>query len=378
MRSDDNSENRSSFNRNYSPRDRQSKQNPLNPGDESLSRTWLAGPGRLMMGLGTLGVLAYTQNQEGKTEPDIIKTIESVRGMARTKATPAAPEDQIIKRKLFQNLQEMFNLQPEPKEPGQAEDRPGGQQAPSRKQDSADKEKHVFERLVVGDKLVLREGDITKDQWKALSAFLASCPHITSLRLQGMEISAQDADELGKGLNQIRNITFCDNSIGLHEGSLERLVALLLCCGLLESTSIIRNSLGDDHIPHLVTLLKRHERLTRLSLSWNGITDRGATQIASAIAILNSSLTDLDLSYNSIGAEGQFHLREASRKRLEFFGHLLCPLNVNVRHNEPLYEFKREYKENLDAAQAEPPWYIRRAFFAKDNLYPKPLKKLRI
>jgi hypothetical protein len=149
-----------------------------------------------------------------------------------------------------------------------------------------------FHRLVRGDKLVLREGDITPHQWKArvvarasrkppgaythtlgcaqqeLSDFLSSCPHVKSLRFQGVEITAEDANKLGDGLKQIRNITFCDNSIGLNEGSLEVLVALLLCCGMLESTSIIRNSLSDDHVPHIIDLLSRHMTLSHLSLSW--------------------------------------------------------------------------------------------------------------
>jgi len=83
-----------------------------------------------------------------------------------------------------------------------------------------------------------------------------------------MEITGKDVDELGKGLKQIRNIIFCDNSIGLQQGSLERLVALLLCCGFLESTSFIRNCLNDDHVPKILSLLQGHQSLTRISLSW--------------------------------------------------------------------------------------------------------------
>lgn len=170
-----------------------------------------------------------------------------------------------------------------------------------------------------------KKSDLRLYTVQALSEFLESCPHIKSLRLQGMEITGKDVDELGKGLKQIRNIIFCDNSIGLQQGSLERLVALLLCCGFLESTSFIRNCLNDDHVPKILSLLQGHQSLTRISLSWyvqrqscavsgtvfnfssflcsrfivrNGIGDRGATEIASALHALHN-VTDIDLRYLS-------------------------------------------------------------------------------
>jgi len=329
-------------------------------------RRFFTGTGRMMLGLGTLGVLAYTQ-PEAKNEPDVLRVIDSVRAMARSQST-AAPEEQMpFKRKLFQNLQEMFNLQPE-----SSEERPSHAVPPaaSKKPDS---DKHVFEHLVVGDKLVLTERDITANQWKALSAFLSSCPHIKSLRLQGMEITAKEADDLGKGLNQIRNITFCDNSIGLHEGTLERLVALLLCCGLLESTSIIRNSLGDEHVSSVVALMQ-HSRMERLSLCWNGITDKGATQLATAVVRLNNSLQDVDVSYNLIGPDGVAQLQMATRKRLDAFK---VPLSMQTKHNERFLDFKREYKEYAtEVREPEPPWYLRRSIFGKES-YSKPFKRSR-
>jgi len=341
------------------------------PFDNTLKRLRFTGTGGLMLGLGTLGVLAYTK-PESKSGDDVLKGINLT---AMRMKTATSPEEQLpFKRKLFQNLEEMFNLSPGPSQPDQKK-----AASPSQK---AETDRHVFERLVKGDKLVLTEGDITKDQWKALSSFLASCPHITSLRLQGIEISAEDADELGKGLKQLRHLTFCDNSIGLHDGSLERLVALLLCCGLLESTSIIRNSLDDQHIPQLVKLMKDHTSLARVSFCWNGISDKGANQMASAIAVLNTSLKDIDLSYNLIGPDGKARLLEASRKRVAYFGSSLrSPLNIHLRHNERFLDFKREYRAisgDFLAGVGSNPWYMRRFLFNKENFYPKYKKSKKI
>jgi len=342
------------------------------PFNNTLKRLRFTGTGGLMLGLGTLGVLAYAKPESKSRNDDMLKGINlTAMGMK----TATSPEEQLpFKRKLFQNLEEMFNLSSGPSQPDKKKTA-----SPPQK---ADTDRHVFERLVKGDKLVLTEGDITKHQWKALSSFLASCPHITSLRLQGIEISAEDADELGKGLQQLRHLTFCDNSIGLHEGSLERLVALLLCCGLLESTSIIRNSLDDQHIPQLVKLMKDHTSLTRVSFCWNGISDKGANQMASAIAVLNTSLKDIDLSYNLIGPDGKARLLEASRKRVAHFGNSLrSPLNIHLRHNERFLYFKREYRAisgDFLAGAGSNPWYMRRSLFNKENFYPKYKKSKKI
>jgi Ran GTPase-activating protein (RanGAP) involved in mRNA processing and transport len=164
---------------------------------------------------------------------------------------------------------------------------------------------------------------------QALSAFLASQPHITSLRLQGVEITAKEADELCRGLKAIRHITFCDNSIGLSEDGLESLVALLLCCELLESTSIIRNSLSDKHVPQILSLLQHHATLTTISLSWNGISDRGAVKLAEALSVLKSSLKHIDLSCNFIGATGGDALMRAVGRRRDLLGHDCAPLRIS-------------------------------------------------
>jgi hypothetical protein len=165
-----------------------------------------------------------------------------------------------------------------------------------------------------------------------------------------MDISAREADQLGPGLKRIRHVTFCDNSIGLHEGTLEVLVALLLCCGFLESTYIIRNSLTDNHVPSLVALMKRHRTLTHLSLAWNGITDRGSKKLASALEELRSSLRSLDISYNQIGEKGKAVLERVAKKRSHYFGPSANPIDIFMNHNENVRDVIREQKEAAAAA----------------------------
>jgi hypothetical protein len=204
--------------------------------------------------------------------------------------------------------------------------------------------RRALQRLVVGDCLVLRKGDITSQQWRALSEFLQSCPEIRSIRLHGIDITAEDATSLGPGLSHIRSITFCDNSIGLRDDALEVLVALLLCCGMLECASIMRNSLTDRHVPEIVKLIKEHHALSRLSLCWNGIGIDGASSIVEAALHPSSNLRDCDLGYNNISASGFDTMREslanhAVSRRLPLCVHVaedrelnIQPKNMKLRH----------------------------------------------
>lgn len=329
-----------------------------------MRRLYFTGTGRLMLGLGTLGVFAHSNSHR-----EAFSRVDTNRATGNHQS-----QDNWFKRQLFQNLNDMFGLEQSEQAPRErspsvshAADVPIKEETKRVEEDapmSTEKE-NVFERLVVGERLVLRKGDITPAQWKALSEFLKSCPHIRSLRLQNIEITAKDAEELGPGLNQIRNITFCDNSIGLNEGSLEVLVALLLCCGMLESTCIIRNSIADQHIPHILSLLTQHSSLTRISLSWNGISDDGATKLASVIENLRNSMKDLDLSYNLIGSPGKCLLQEAVKRRFVKYGTSVPYLSLQLHHNESLIEYKRRIMRERSAASI-PPFHPSPVYFGSD------------
>mmetsp|Transcript_18023 Transcript_18023/g.25262 ORF Transcript_18023/g.25262 Transcript_18023/m.25262 type:complete len:336 (+) Transcript_18023:39-1046(+) len=163
-------------------------------------------------------------------------------------------------------------------------------------------------RVTSGGVLVLRSEDIAAGRWEALSSYLKYTPRVKILRLQGVEITTKELKIIGASLKEIRHITFCDNSIGLNQGAFEVLCATLLCCSLLESTSIVRNSLDDAHIPQIVELVSKHSSLKELSLCWNGIGDKGALHLVQALQDMSQAVTLslrlLDLSYNRIGSLG--------------------------------------------------------------------------
>lgn len=128
-------------------------------------------------------------------------------------------------------------------------------------------------------RLVLRKDDLRNlNQWRALARFLASRPDITRLRLQDLDMTVSEAETLGKDvLKQIRHITLYNNNLGLNEGTLDIICGLLLCCDMLQSVAVLRNSLTNQHLAPLFGLGALNRRLA-LSLCWNGIQGAAATQ----------------------------------------------------------------------------------------------------
>lgn len=102
-----------------------------------------------------------------------------------------------------------------------------------------------------------------------LGTFLAARSDVRSLRLQGMEITREDAEALGTGIQKyVKHVTFSGNGIGVNEGAMEKIVAILLCCDLLKSAAFQRCSLDDSHVPEVCRLLRQHASLSYLSLAW--------------------------------------------------------------------------------------------------------------
>jgi len=218
------------------------------------------------------------------------------------------------KRKPFKNLNDIFNLREDPVQKPTArsshESKEGKIREPVDRAPLKLEGISYFDRKVTDNGvLVLKSEDIAPGRWEALSAYLKETPSVKTLRLQGVEITTKELKIIGASLKEIRHITFCDNSIGLNQGAFDVLCATLLCCGLLETTSIVRNSLTDCHVPQIVNLMTKHSSLKELSLCWNGIGDEGALQLAKALQDMGQAVTlslrVLDLSYNCIGAIGQ-------------------------------------------------------------------------
>eukprot|EP00808_Paulinella_micropora_P004889 g27136.t1 len=170
-------------------------------------------------------------------------------------------------------------------------------------------------------RLVLQDEDIVGERgWKSLGFFLAACPSVRTLRLQGMEISKTKAMQLGQGgLKHIRSITLHGNNLGFNEDALEIIVGMLLLSDYLEDAQINRNCISDKHLEVILRLLDKHS-LKNLSLAWNGITDNGARSIADKLRDLDSrrsSLTHLDLSHNRIDKRGLRELRSSQLHQLK-------------------------------------------------------------
>ena len=91
----------------------------------------------------------------------------------------------------------------------------------------------------------------------------------------------------------------------------------MLCLALRVNTSLTtldlsENSIGDKGASSLSEALRVNTSLTSLHLSENSIGDEGASSLSEALTV-NTSLTSLHLSENSIGGEGASSLSEALR-----------------------------------------------------------------
>jgi len=120
-----------------------------------------------------------------------------------------------------------------------------------------------------------------------------------------MDISKSEAQQLGKGvLKEIRHLTFCENSIGLNENTLEYICGALLHCELLESAAFLRQSLTDMHLPFIFEMATdpRLQKLQSLSLAWNGFQNPGDT-IMNYVRSCGNNLSLVDLSYNMLAEE---------------------------------------------------------------------------
>ena len=122
----------------------------------------------------------------------------------------------------------------------------------------------------------------------------------TALWLQQNEITANGAATIADGLrdnttletlelsgNQLRDkgIYHLTQVLATHNSTLQKLY-----CGT--------NGITDHGAQYIAQLLKKNRVLTRLDLSFNEIGDRGVRRIANALAHFNTSLVQLNLSWN--------------------------------------------------------------------------------
>lgn len=212
---------------------------------------------------------------------------------------------------------------------------------------------YFVEKVDENGRLTIREADLcTPQRWKALGLFISRSEKLVSLRFHGVDLSVAELfPTTAKPNRNLKNIQFVENNIGTHvhssdpstqqssntrrSSSLDMIVSMLLLCEILESVDIWRNNLGDEHVKDIARLLSSHKTLTKLSLCWNGIGEKGAKTIADVLLRLSgkhSCFKSLDLSYNRIpfptqslfvGIRNQFQQR-CGRS-----------LELNLSHNLP-------------------------------------------
>jgi hypothetical protein len=100
----------------------------------------------------------------------------------------------------------------------------------------------------------------------------------------------------------VTKLDLTTNNVG-KEGALS-ISFLLQCNRTLSELILFRTNLGDDGVKDIMsTLASKNHTLTHLDLTWNGITDVGATAIGETLKT-NTGLKTLILNRNTIEADG--------------------------------------------------------------------------
>jgi hypothetical protein len=173
--------------------------------------------------------------------------------------------------------------------------------------------------------------------WRCVGTYLASSPHVRSVRLLSMDLTLDVAQQLTHApgaLRALRELTLCDNNLGLDTGpSLHAFVAALSTAEGLETLSLIRNSLTDQHVEPILQLLRSCAALRHLSLCWNGLTSVGVARLAQALRTREYALQSLDLSNNRI-AECTLHEFQPIKERRAAAG---SSFNVELHSQSKLH-----------------------------------------
>jgi len=140
--------------------------------------------------------------------------------------------------------------------------------------------------------------DLEKDgRWAQLAASFQKEPSLNMLRLPGVALTQEAIASLPQ-LTGLVHLTLFNNSIGIEEGKITVLCEKLRECEQLFSLAIIRNSLNDDHVPAIVSLIEEHPRLQVLDLSWNAIGAKGAMLLEKVRRESKKSVS-FDLGFNT-------------------------------------------------------------------------------
>ena len=142
-------------------------------------------------------------------------------------------------------------------------------------------------------------------------ASLIGDSHALSFVLMFISECTKYEENLKKKLIDTFNKYFQRNTLEVHfRLNFSLLSEVLAVNSTLTNLDLSENSLGDEGATSLSQALKVNSTLTNLDLRGNSIGAEGATSLAQALKV-NSTLTTLDLGWNSIGAEGATSIAQA-------------------------------------------------------------------
>lgn len=146
--------------------------------------------------------------------------------------------------------------------------------------------------------LSLSFNDIEYEGTKEIAAALPNSS-LRCLNLRCNDIGYEGIRELAAALPSSNLTTLSLRSCGVeHEGAKEIAAALSNSC--LTTLNLRNNKIGDKGAKEIAAALS-NSCLTTLNLRYNQIKGKGAIEIAAAIANASSSLTQLNMKYNSFG-----------------------------------------------------------------------------
>eukprot|EP00062_Callorhinchus_milii_P026714 gi/632989153/ref/XP_007883495.1/ PREDICTED: NACHT, LRR and PYD domains-containing protein 3-like [Callorhinchus milii] len=167
------------------------------------------------------------------------------------------------------------------------------------------------------EKLRLQDNGLTDDCTKDLASALSTNHSLTELYLDNNKLGDLGVKRLSGALRKleckIQKLDLGDNS--LTNDSIEELASVLRTNSSLKGLNLDYNKLGDSGVKLLSTALSNSKcKIERLWLSNNSLTAKCTQDLASALS-KSSSLTELYLNCNNLGDSGVEQLSEALRNR---------------------------------------------------------------
>lgn len=153
--------------------------------------------------------------------------------------------------------------------------------------------------------LDLRGNEFPSSAGNELSTLLSKKSTLSVLDLTGNALGPKGCEQLAKSLasSHLTALYLSGNSLG-NDGVKHIAKSL----GPISTLSLSLNFLGDDAMDYLAPALNASSRITNLDLSWNHIGAGGARELSKVLEKGTCLITTLNLEGNSLGPEGAVHL----------------------------------------------------------------------